>query len=84
MRNRDRLWWWLAAAAALVLGFVLIVRGDHNGWFLVVLGAVYVGAMIGTATGHASWSQDRIRWGLLGITLLLVLLAVVAGAILRR
>lgn len=82
MQNR-RVWWWLAAAVALILGFFLIVRGDHNGWFLVLLGVVYLGAMTGTARRLTASNPSLARWGLLGLTLLLVLLTVIAGAILR-
>jgi hypothetical protein len=83
MQNRSRVWWWLAAAVALVLGFVLVVRGDHNGWFLVLLGAVYLGAMTDVARRLSASNPRLARWGLLGITLLLLLLAVIVGAVLR-
>jgi hypothetical protein len=83
MQNRDRVWWWLAAAVALILGFALVARRNHNGWFLVLLGAVYLGAMTGTARRLAASNPSLARWVLLGITLLLLLLAVIVGAVLR-
>lgn len=79
MPKRQRAAWWLAAAVSITLGFVLVLLGDHNGWFLVVLGAVYAGAMTATGRRLTAANPLLLRWGLVGITLLLVLAAVVVG-----
>ena len=80
MQNRSAPWW-AAAAVSLILGLVLVWRGDHNGWFLVVLAAGYAGALTGTARRLAASNPTLARWALVGITLLLVVLAVLVGAL---
>jgi hypothetical protein len=84
MQNRQRVSWWLAAAVSILLGLVLVWRHNHNGWFLVILGTVYLGVLTGTARGPAASNPRLARWGLVGIALLLIVLAVIVGAFLRR
>ncbi len=84
MQNRQRAPWWAAAAVSLILGLVLVWRGNHNGWFLVVLGAVYVGALTSSARRLAASNPRLARWALAGITLLLLVLVVLTGALRSR
>ena len=81
MRNRQRAWLWVSAAVSMVVGFLLVMNDSGAGWFLIILGITYIGASTNAGQGWAA-SHPRLGWwGLAGASLLLVLLAVVVGAV---
>ena len=82
MHDRQRAWLWLAAAVSFIVGFVLVLNDSGAGWVLVIMGMIYIGASTRAGQGLAASNPSLVRWGLVGITLLLVLLAVVVGAVL--
>ena len=82
MHNRQRAWLWLAATVSFVAGFILVLSDSGAGWFLIIMGTIYIGALTRAGQGLAASNPSLVRWGLVGITLLLVLLAVVVGAVL--
>ena len=82
MHNRQRAWLWLAAAVSFVVGFVLVLSDSGAGWFLIIMGIIYIGASTRAGQGLAASNPSLTRWALVGATLLLVLLAVVVGAVL--
>ena len=82
MHNRQRAWLWLSAAASFVVGFVLVLNESGAGWFLVIMGIAYGGASTRAGQAWAESNPSLGRWGLIGVTLLLVSLAVVVGAVL--
>lgn len=82
MHNRQRTWLWLSAAASFVVGFILVLDDSGAGWFLIIMGIVYIGASTRAGQGLAASNPSLVRWGLVGVTLLLILLAVVVGAVL--
>ncbi len=82
MHNRQRAWLWLSAAASFVVGFVLVLNDSGAGWFLIIMGITYGGASTRAGQAWAESNPSLGRWGLIGVTLLLVLLAVVIGAVL--
>ncbi len=82
METRSRAWLWLAAAASLIVGFILVMKDSGAGWFLIIMACVYIGAATRAGQGLAASNPALTRWGLFGITLLLVALAVVVGAVL--
>jgi len=84
MDNRQRAWLWLSAAVSFVVGLVLVLNDSGAGWFLVILGITYIGASTQPGQAWAASNPSLGRWGLIGVTLLLVLLAVVVGAILLK
>ena len=84
MHNRQRAWLWLAAAVSFIVGLVLVWNDSGAGWFLIIMGIVYVGASTRAGQGLAASDPSLVRWGLVGVTVLLVLLAVVVGAVLLR
>ena len=47
MYNRQRLWLWVAAAASFVVGLILVWNDSGAGWFLIIMGVVYIGASTG-------------------------------------
>lgn len=82
MHNRQRTWLWLAAAVSFVVGFILVLNDSGAGWFLIIMGIIYIGASTRAGQGLAASNPSLVRWGLVGVTLLVVLLAVVIGAVL--
>lgn len=82
MHNRQRTWLWLSAAVSFVVGFILVLNDSGAGWFLIIMGTIYIGASTRAGQGLAASSPSLVRWGLVGVTLLLVLLAVVVSAVL--
>ena len=82
MHSHQRAWLWLAAAVSFVVGFILVLSDSGAGWFLVIMGIIYIGASTRAGQGLAASNPSLVRWGLVGVTLLLVLLAVVVGAVL--
>jgi hypothetical protein len=77
MQNRQRAWFWLAAAVLFVVGFMLVMNDSAAGWFLIILGISYLGASTRAGQSWATSNPSIARWGLIGVTLLLVLLVVV-------
>lgn len=82
MHNRQKAWLWLSAAVSFVVGFVLVLNDSGAGWFLIIMGIIYIGTSTRAGQGLAASNPRLVRWGLVGVTLLLVLLAVVVGAVL--
>ena len=81
MHKRQRTWIWLAAAFSFVVGFILVLNDSGAGWFLIILGMSYLGVSTRAGQAWAASNPSLARWGLIGGTLLLVLLAVVVGAV---
>ncbi len=81
MRNDQRTWLWLSAAVSFIVGFILVMNDSVAGWFLIIMGIVYIGASTRAGQGLAASNPSLARWGLVGVPLLLVLLAAVVGAL---
>ena len=81
MNASPQVWLWLSAAASLIVGFLLVMNDSAAGWFLIIMGIIDLGAT--TRAGHrlAGPNRGMIRWGLIAATVLLVLLALIAGAV---
>lgn len=82
MYNRQRAWLWLSAAVSFIVGLILVLNDTSAGWFLVLMGIVYIGVSSRAGQGWAASNPRFARWGLIVLTLLLVLLVVVVGAVL--
>jgi hypothetical protein len=82
MQNRQRAWLWLGAAVSFIVGLILVLSDSGAGWFLIIMGIIYIGASTRAGQGLAASNPSLARWALVGVTLLLVLLAVVVGAVL--
>jgi hypothetical protein len=81
MHSHQRAWLWLAAVVSFVVGFILVLSDSSAGWFLIIMGTIYIGALTRPGQGLAASNPGLVRWGLVGVTLL-VLLVVVVGAVL--
>ena len=82
MDNRQRIWLWSAAAVSFIVGLILVLNDSGAGWFLIIMGIIYVGASTGPGQAWVASNPGLGRWGLIGATLLLVLLAVIVGVLL--
>ena len=80
MQNRQRVGLLLSAAVLFVVGFILVMNDSGAGWVLIILGISYLGASTRLGQTWAESNPKLARWGLIGITLLLVLLVVIVGA----
>ena len=80
MDKRQRIWMGVSAAVSFLVGLLLVWNDSAAGWFLIVMGAVYLGMLTRPGQELAASRPRLVRWGLIG-TLLLVLSAVVLVAI---
>ncbi len=74
-------WLWLSAAASLMAGFLLVMNDSSAGWFLIILGIIDIGATTRAGQGLAASNRARISWGLIAVTVLIILLVLIAGAV---
>jgi putative hemolysin len=81
MHNRQRTWLWASAAVSFAVGFVLVLNDSGAGWFLIIMGIVYIGVSTRAGQGLAVTDPRLARWGLIGVTVLLVTLAVIVGVL---
>ena len=81
MDNRQKAWTWSAAAISFVAGFILWLNDSAAGMFLILMGIIYIGTLTRPGQTWATTNPSLTRWGLIGGTLLLVLLGVVIGAV---
>jgi hypothetical protein len=81
MHNRQKVWLWLSAAISFIVGFILVLNDSGAGWFLIIMGITYLGTSTRAGQTWAASNPSLARWGLIGISLLLVLLTVVVGAV---
>jgi len=83
MHNRQRTWLWLAAAISFIMGLILVLNDNSGaGAFFIITGISYFGASTRAGQAWRASNPSLIRWGLIGGTLLFVLLVVVVGAVL--
>lgn len=81
MNKNSKTWLWLSAIVSFIVGFILILNDSGAGWFLIIMGLVYIS---GTTRAGQTWAESNprlTRWGFIGATVLLVILAGVAGAV---
>jgi hypothetical protein len=70
-----------SAVALFVVGLLLVLNDSAAGWFLIILGITYLGASTRAGQAWSASNPSLVRWGLIGVTLLLVLLVIVLGAV---
>lgn len=79
MNNRQGIRLWAYAAISLVIGFVFVQNGSSPGWFLIALGITYLGSSTRIGLTWAESHPGLARWGLVGISALLIVLFVVVN-----
>jgi hypothetical protein len=82
MNNRQKTWLWISAAASLIVGILLVWNDSGAGWFLIIMGIAYLGVLTRPGQEWTASNPGLTRWALIGVTLLLVLLAIIAGTVL--
>jgi hypothetical protein len=82
MDNRQKTWLWISAAASFIVGILLVWNDSGAGWFLIIMGTAYLGTLTRPGQEWAASNPGLTRWGLIGVALLLILLAILVGAIL--
>ena len=83
MHKRQRTWIWLAAAFSFVVGFILVLNDSAAGWFLIIMGISYLGTLTRPGQAWATSNPRLVRWGLIGVTLLILVVVVVAIFLLK-
>jgi hypothetical protein len=64
-----------------VVGLILILNDSAAGWIFLIIGLSYLATSMRAGQAWAASNPSLVRWGLIGVTLLLVLLVVVVGAV---
>jgi hypothetical protein len=82
MLKRQRVWLWVAAIVSMVVGLILVLNDSGAGWFLILMGIIDIGVSTRAGQGLIASNSGLVRWGLVGVTLLLIILVVVVGAVL--
>ena len=82
MDNRQKTWLWISAAVSFIAGILLVWKDSGAGWFLIIMGIAYLGVLTRPGQEWAASNPGLTRWGFIGVTLLLVLLAIIAGIVL--
>ena len=82
MHNRSRAWLWSAAAISFIVGLIFVLNDSGAGWFFILMGIIYIGVSTRDGQAWAASNSSLVRWGLIGGTVLLVLLVVGVGAVL--
>ncbi len=82
MDNHQKTWLWISAAASFIVGILLVWNDSGAGWFIIIMGIASLGALTRPGQEWAASNPGLTRWGLIGVALLLVLLAITAGTVL--
>jgi hypothetical protein len=80
MKNGQKTWLWLSAIVSFVVGFILVMNDSGAGWFLIIMGMVYIGSLTRPGQTWAEANPRLTRWAFFGVTVLLVIIVVVTGA----
>ena len=81
MNASPQIWLWASAAVSLITGFLLVMNDSGAGWFLIIMGIINIGATTRAGRRLAHSNRGMTGWGLIAVTLLLVVLVLIAGAV---
>ncbi len=81
MNASPQIWLWVSAAVSLIAGFLLVMNDSSAGWFLILMGIINLGATTRAGRGLDAPNRGMLRWGLIAVTILLVLLVLVAAGV---
>jgi hypothetical protein len=84
MDKRQRAWLWASAIVSMVVGLILVWNDSGAGWFLIIMGITYLGASTRPGQAWSATNPRLSRWGLIGMTVLLVFLVGVVIAVFLR
>lgn len=83
MKDHRINWNWAAAALSFVVGLALVLNDSAAGWVFLILGIGYLGIATRAGDRWAAAHPSLAKWGLVVVTVLLILLIVIVGAVLR-
>jgi hypothetical protein len=82
MDNRQKTWIWLGAAMSFVVGLLLLMNDSSAaGLFLMLIGISSLATLTRAGQTWAGSNPGLAKWGLIAIPVLVVLLAVIVGAL---
>jgi len=82
MDNRQKTWIWLGAAVSFAVGLLLLMNDSSAaGIFLILLGIGTLATLTRSGQTLAGSNPGLAKWGLIAIPVLVVLLAVIVGAL---
>jgi hypothetical protein len=81
MNNRQAGWLWAAAALSFVVGLILVWKDSAAGWIFFIIGLVDIGLSLRPGRTWTGPDLSLVRWGLVGVTGLLVLLVLIVGGL---
>jgi hypothetical protein len=80
MNKNQRTWLWLSAIVSFGVGFILVLNDSGAGWFLIIMGMVYISSLTRPGQTWAEANPRATRWAFIGITITLVLIVAITGA----
>ena len=81
MNKNQKIWLWLAAGVSFLAGILLVLKDSSAGWFLIIMGMIYLGTLTRPGQRLAVANPTPTRWGLV-IGSLLVVFVLIIGAVL--
>lgn len=80
MQDRSKAWLWSAAAISFIMGVILLLNDSSGaGMFFILMGILYIG---GSNRASQASNPSFGKWGLIGVSILLVLLVIFVGVFL--
>jgi hypothetical protein len=84
MNKNNRTWLWLSAIVSFAGGFILVLNDSGAGWFLIIMGMVYIGSLTRPVQTWAEVNLRTMQRALVGITILFVVIVSVAVLLLTK
>jgi hypothetical protein len=77
MNKSKAIWYWVSAILSILMGVFILMKDSSAGWFLIIMGIVYIGLSTRAGQGLTSTNPKLAKWALIGITLLLLALTLI-------
>jgi hypothetical protein len=73
-----------AAVVSILAGVLLVLKDSGAGWFLIIMGIIYLGALTRPGQRLAVANPNPVRWALVSVSLLSVLVLIIGVVILLK
>lgn len=84
MDKHQRIWMGVTVAVSFLVGLLLVWNDSAPGWFLIILGMVYLGMLTRPGQALSASRPTLVKWGLIGTVLLALLAAALAAIVLMQ
>jgi hypothetical protein len=84
MNKNQKIWSWLAAGMSFLAGILLVLKDSGAGWFLIIMGIIYLGALTRPGQRLAVANPTPTRWGLVSVSVLCVLVIIIGAVVLLK